>query len=196
MYYTLCETPQFDAYGLWDHHGVQFSRYDTLRETVFRLVSKSSMGYQPVELDELLHVRTMDVLSSLVRAGRLTRVRFAGSSIYCDGCPNHQKRQIKTRRLDQASVLLPHPPRKLSNMSAVTALFLSTLNEKQIRLLAGFLSMMWGYGGDTKMALFLGISRMTVRSGRRDLREGNVEPHRVRKPGGGRIPLEKKTLDH
>ena len=52
---------------------------------------------------------------------------------------------------------------------------------------------MWGYGGDTKVALFLGISRMTVRSGRKDLMEGNVEPHRVRKPGGGRPPVEKKS---
>ena len=193
MYYTLCDTPEFDEYGLWEHNGAQFSRYGTLRETVYQLVSNSSMGYQPVELDEFLHIRTVDVLSSLVRTGALTRVRFAGRSIYCGSCPNSQKRQLKARRLDQESIVVPHPPRTLPNMSVVTALFLSILNEKQIRLLAGFLSLMWGYGGDTKVALFLGISRMTVRSGRKDLMEGNVEPHRVRKPGGGRPPVEKKS---
>jgi len=192
-YYALRETAEFDGYGLWEHDGIRFSRYGTLRDTVVQLVSTSSMGYQPVELDELLQVRTLDVLSSLVRAEVLARVRFSGKSIYCAGCPKTQKRQINARRLDRDSIVLPRPSGKRANMSKVTALFLSILNEKQIRLLAGFLSIIWGYGGDTKISLFLGLSRMTVRSGRLELLSGNVDPHRVRKPGGGRISMKKKV---
>ena len=197
-FYTLRACAQFDAHGLWFYKGIRFSRHGTLRATARILTDTSPLGYRSVELDGVLQVRTMDTLATLVRDGHLARVHFQGRSVYCSADPARQQRQITARRIQQAgSAALRSPPDSTQTdhtMSAAIALFYSVLNEKQRRLFAGLLSLWCGYGGDQRTASVLGLHRKTVRKGRLELATGEVETNRIRKSGGGRKALQKKTL--
>jgi hypothetical protein len=70
--------------------------------------------------------------------------------------------------------------------------FLSTLDEHQRRLYVGLESKKLGHGGDQQLALITGMSVDTIAKGRHELEQ--AEPTgRIRAPGGGRVPVEKKT---
>jgi hypothetical protein len=79
-----------------------------------------------------------------------------------------------------------------AEMKAAIVLFFSMLDEKQRRLYAGLESLKLGYGGDQRIAEFIGIDPHTVAKGRRELMEQDFELDRIRKAGGGRKPVEKK----
>ena len=69
--------------------------------------------------------------------------------------------------------------------------FLSTLDEHQRRLYVGLESRKLGHGGDEQLALITGMNVETIAKGRRELEQ--AEPtDRIRAPGGGRLPVEKK----
>jgi hypothetical protein len=68
----------------------------------------------------------------------------------------------------------------------------SLLDEQQRRLFAGLESFRHGHGGDRELAQALGLDDETVARGRRELLAGEVDPKRVRRPGGGRPRAEKK----
>ena len=71
----------------------------------------------------------------------------------------------------------------------------AALDERQRRLFAGLLALRRGRGGIVTLAKITGLSRMTIRRGLAELRCGiGSSEDRVRKPGGGRPPLEKKRL--
>src|SRR5437870_13146038 len=78
----------------------------------------------------------------------------------------------------------------------LTALFrkvLSTLNEAQRRWLVGREALRRGRGGIERMVEASGLSKPTILKGIRELgakRKLAVEGGRVRKPGGGRKPIE------
>ena len=76
-------------------------------------------------------------------------------------------------------------------LRAAIVRFASLLDERQRRLYAGLESLKCGWGGDTRIAGLLGIDAGTVARGRKQLVAGDVERQRVRRPGGGRPPLEK-----
>ena len=61
------------------------------------------------------------------------------------------------------------------------------------RLYAGLESLKLGYGGDQRIAEFIGMDPHTVAKGRRELLEQDLAIDRIRKAGGGRKPVEKKT---
>src|SRR3954470_22674577 len=73
-------------------------------------------------------------------------------------------------------------------------LLMSRLDEQQRRWLAALESKKAGYGGDALLALITGLHVDTIRRGREeldtDLRERPTD--RVRRPGAGRPPGEKK----
>jgi hypothetical protein len=72
---------------------------------------------------------------------------------------------------------------------------LAMLDERQRRLLAGLLAMRRGHGGILRLAEITGLSRTTIRRGMAELRRGiGLTTRRIRKPGGGRKPMEKKSL--
>jgi hypothetical protein len=77
-------------------------------------------------------------------------------------------------------------------LKAAVILFFSLLDEQQRRLYAGLEAQKLGYGGDRKMAEFLGVDVHTVARGRRELFGEQVHRERVRKEGGGRKAAEKK----
>ncbi len=70
---------------------------------------------------------------------------------------------------------------------------LSVLDEKQARRVLGLLAERAGHGGVAHLSRVTGVSRTTILQGKKEL-VGNdpVPKDRVRRPGGGRKPLEKK----
>jgi hypothetical protein len=77
-------------------------------------------------------------------------------------------------------------------LKAAIVLFFSMLDERQRRLYAGLESLKLGYGGDQRMAEFLGMDPHTVAKGRRELLQQDLDRDRIRNAGGGRKPVEKK----
>jgi hypothetical protein len=71
--------------------------------------------------------------------------------------------------------------------------FVATLNEKQRRLFLGLLARQQGRGAIRRLARISGVSRNTIRRGVRELGR-RVAPGRIRRPGGGRPPVEKKGV--
>ena len=69
------------------------------------------------------------------------------------------------------------------------------LNEKHRRWVAGVLSEMLGHGGTKWVSEITGLDPKTIRQGRLDLQQGleGCPRERVRRSGGGRPPLKKKT---
>src|SRR5438128_10696449 len=73
-------------------------------------------------------------------------------------------------------------------------LFLSRLDEDQRRWYLALESQRLGYGADRLLYEITGVDEKTIRRGREDLAASLAEQptDRIRQPGGGRPPVEKK----
>jgi hypothetical protein len=195
-YYTLDETAQFDEKGLWSFNSVWFSSEGTLLATAEALVENSEAGYFVEELDGVLHVGTKEPLLRLVQQQRIAREPVSGLYLYCSIQAALRRRQLLARRVRQNEPTLASSVAGSDavddELKASMVLFLSTLNEKQRRLYAGLESLKLGYGGDQRIADFVGMDAHTVAKGRRELAQHDVDVERIRKAGGGRKPAEKK----
>jgi len=195
-YYALDETAHFDQNGLWSLQSVWFSRWGTLLNTAEAFVERSAAGCFVEELDNLLHTGTKEPLLKLVQQGRAARQPVGGLFLYCSAKPVLRERQLLARRALEAN---PHLAASsiaveevTDEMKAVIVLFFSMLDEKQRRLYAGLESLKLGYGGDQRIAEFMGLDPHTVAKGRHQLVEQDVLVERTRRSGGGRKPVEKK----
>ena len=72
-FYALRDVPQFDPAGFWAYRGIRFSRHGSLSDTIVALVENAVAGQTVRELEERLQTRTANLLSRLVRDGRLTQ---------------------------------------------------------------------------------------------------------------------------
>lgn len=191
-YYTLAEIPQFDPHGLWSFQTVCFSRWGNLVTTVESLVHDAPQGYFAQELRQILHVEVKDTLLQLVEQHRIARQQVTGLFLYCSQDAASRRRQVLTR---QALSEIPGSASAQvspEELKASLVLFVSLLDEQQRRLYAGLESLKFGHGGDQKLAELLELDPQTVARGRKQLLGQQVEWERVRKPGGGRKPVEKK----
>lgn len=86
----------------------------------------------------------------------------------------------------------PHPDKELHRQMN---LFLSRLDEHQRRWYVALESHKVGHGGDRLLALVTGLNVETIRRGRRELADGlrDCPVGRIRRPGAGRPPAEKKS---
>lgn len=86
-----------------------------------------------------------------------------------------------------------HPDRELHRQMN---LLCSRLDEQQRRWYVALESNRIGHGGDCLLAAITGLDEKTIRRGRNELAASLQDrPHeRVRRPGGGCPPVEKKTL--
>jgi hypothetical protein len=159
-------------------------------------VENSANGCFVEELDNLLHVATKEPLLKLVQQKRVTRQSVGGLYLYCSIKAVPRERQLLARRVGEANPPLAASPiasdEVPDEMKAAIVLFFSMLDEKQRRLYAGLESLKLGYGGDQRIAAFIGMDPHTVAKGRRELIEQDFEVDRIRKAGGGRKPVEKK----
>ena len=195
-YYALDETSLFGENGLWSFQSVWFSRWGTLLDTAEAYVENSAAGCFVEELDNLLHTGTKEPLLRLVQQERVRRQLVGGLYLYCSIKAALRERQLLARRVLQAGPQLAGSAIASSEvtaeMKAAIVLFFSMLDEKQRRLYAGLESLKLGYGGDQRIAAFIGMDPHTVAKGRRELIERDFEVDRIRKAGGGRKPVEKK----
>lgn len=195
-YYTLRDVAQFDARGLWTWRGVHFSVYGSLVETVETFVIRSFRGYLASELSAQLQVEAKDPLRTLVRIGRLSRKDVAGLYVYCS--PERVKRQHqligRERPSEQGRAFAASMESSAESNEAKAALilFTSLLDERQRRLFGGLEALRLGRGGDREVADAIGLDPHTVAKGRRELLAHDVTVGRLRRPGGGRPPVEKK----
>jgi hypothetical protein len=192
----LDETARFDENGLWSFRSVWFSRQGTLLATAESLVAASEGGYFVEELDHVLHVGTKEPLLRLVQQKQIAREPVSGLYLYCSIDPARRQRQLLARNLRLAepsvagSMVLGEAV--ADELKAAIVLFFSMLDEKQRRLYAGLESLKFGYGGDQRIADFIGMDPHTVAKGRRELLEQDFDVERIRKVGGGRKRVEKK----
>ena len=188
-YYTLDEIARFDELGLWSYESVWFSKHGTLVRAVEVLVETSQAGHFVAELDYILNVSTKDALRKLFEQNRLSRQQYQNRWLYFSSDPHRQQQQLKLRQLDEEDPLEQELfPEELK---AAIVLFFSLLNEKQRRLYAGLEAFKWDHGGDRMISRLLEIDEQTVARGRQELMTQEVDRDRIRKPGGGRMPLKK-----
>jgi hypothetical protein len=101
--------------------------------------------------------------------------------------------KLSARRPHQCrcSVCLLHPRGRTAREHRLINRLAWTADERQRRLLVGFLAGQHGRGGVSLLSRVTGLSRTTVLRGRRELlRPTAVPPRRRRRPGGGRKPAE------
>ena len=189
-FYALPAAARFDQHGLWSFQGIRFSSHGSLRATAAALARSAPARRFVPELDAFLHVPCGDALRFLVHSKRLARVRLHGRFLYCAPQAERRRHQILAREaLAPPGAAAPRP-----DIAAARQLFVDLLDEQQRRLFAGLASLERGHGGDRQAAALLGLSPSTVARGRRELLAGDVQRDRVRRPGGGRHRVEKKTL--
>ena len=194
-FYTLDSLPQFDSQGLWSHGDVRFSRHGNLLQTAAHWVEQAEAGFTAAELQCQLHVEVKMALLRLYRRHQIHREELGGVYVYLAAQPDHRQRQRMGRLhrpLPEALEAASLGAAASQELRAALILFFSLLDEKQRRLYAGLESFKLGHGGDRQMAQFLDLDVHTVARGRRELFGGEVQPGRVRRPGGGRVPVEKK----
>ena len=198
-YYTLDEIARFDDLGLWSFRSVFFSKHGTLLRSCEALVSDAKAGYTTEELENVLHVGVKDPLRKLALEGRIDREKIAGRFVHFAVDRGVRREQLRARRVfDSRPSSFGAGVRVVpEELKAAIVLFFSLLDEQHRRLYAGLESLKLGHGGDTRIAELLGLDPGTVAKGRRELLTEDVERERIRKEGGGRKPLEKKSAgDH
>ena len=195
-YYTLRSAAQFDSRGLWTLRGVHFSMFGSLVETAETFVNRSVRGYLVCELSAELQVEAKDPLLKLVRLGRLFRKDVAGLYLYCSSERVKRQHQLISRERPseqgRAFAASMESVAESNQAKAALVVFTSLLDERQRRLFGGLESLRLGRGGDREVADAIGLDPHTVAKGRRELLKHDVQMGRLRQPGGGRPPAEKK----
>jgi hypothetical protein len=196
-YYTLTQIPQFDGQGLWSCRGAWFSRDGNLLATTQCFVEQARAGFTSSELQAVLNVEVKQPLLELYQRKRVDRREVGGVYVYFSREARRQREQGLQREARPAAGEIEESAvgAELSaELKSAIILFYSLLDERQRRLYAGLEAHKVGYGGDRKIAEFLGLDVHTVARGRRELLAGEVEGQRIRQAGGGRTAAEKKRL--
>ena len=165
--------------------------------TTQRLVEQAPAGLTAGELHASLSVEVKQPLLQLYQQKTVDRRVVGGVYVYFAREAGRQREQRLRREARPAAREIEEPAvgAELSpELKAGIILFYSLLDERQRRLYAGLEAHKVGYGGDRKIAEFLGMDVHTVARGRREILAGEVERQRVRQTGGGRKRAEKKRL--
>ena len=195
-FYTLRELAEFDARGLWSYREARFSMQGSLVDTAESFVLGADAGAFASDLSAEVGVETKEALLKLVRDKRVSREQIAGLYLYCSPDSARRRQQVMTRRAMAPEEPFGEVPRSTSasdETRAALILFLSLLNEKERRLFAGLESLRLGRGGDQRVADWTGLDVHTVARGRHELLASDVNLDRIRQPGAGRRPAEKKS---
>lgn len=113
-YYTLIDIPVFDKNGLWSYRKIRFSKYGSLTNTVIELIFNSRSGLEKNELQKLIGVNPIPILSKLYHKGNLNREKLDGLFVYLQTDEDGQRTQLSNRRTDtikSPQERLPEPER-------------------------------------------------------------------------------------
>ena len=130
-YYTLPDIPRFDPDGLWEHQGVFFSRFGTLKATVEFMVDNSERGRTHAELQAGLRVRVHNTLLDLVREQHIGREVVGGQYLYVSSDPARAATQV-ARRLEQQPS--PVPTAEAVSASTVIEVLLEVIHGARAKL--------------------------------------------------------------
>jgi len=95
----------------------------------------------------------------------------------------------------ECSICEQHPYSRVAKEHRTINRLVAGADERNRRLLAGFLAQQRGRGGVALLARVTGLSRRTILRGRRELQQarGTANVARIRRKGGGRKRVEKKA---
>lgn len=112
-YYTLSDIPVFDKNGLWSYRNVRFSKYGSLTNTLVAVVFNSRCGLEKNELQQLLGVNVIPILSKLYHQGKLYREKVDGIFVYLQTNADERLRQLSNRAalIKDKHRQLPEPER-------------------------------------------------------------------------------------
>ncbi len=193
-YYTLHEIASYDEHGLWSFNRIHFSRNGSLMNTIIYLVESSENGYFASEIKKIVKIRVQEALYTLYSNHKVYREQIRGEYLYLslerwEQQLENRKHFIETGVEDKELFFVTGYDS--AEVRSVLRLFLSTLNEKQRRLYAGFESMKLGRGGDAIMSRITGMNIKTIARGREELLSHNITTDRIRREGGGRHSIKK-----
>lgn len=97
-YYTLRNIPEFDSSGLWYFKKVGFSKFGTLKESVFHFIEQSELGQTHGELESKLHVLVYNTLLDLINSKKIARKKIDGDYVYFSIKPSRLAQQISQRK--------------------------------------------------------------------------------------------------
>ncbi len=86
-----------------------------------------------------------------------------------------------------------HPHSRQAQQHKAINRVVATFDEKSRRRFAGLLALQFGRGGVERAHEITGLSRTTIRVGREEIHRTD-RIRSIRRPGGGRIALEKNDL--
>ena len=195
-FYTLPELADFNTFGLWQFDAAHFSKYGTLLKTSQALIEKSDKGYSLAELRSRVGVDVKKTLLQLQKQHRVYREEIAGRYVYFSVDPQRRPQQHLLRLEEKLLLRTVEGDVLAHEVRAAIILFFGVLDEQQRRLYAGLESLRFGRGGDSMISSLLTIDNHTVARGRRELIQRDIEIDRIRKKGGGRLPIKKNTPDH
>ena len=195
-FYTLKRVAKFNTKGLWSYKSILFSYHGTLNQTIISLVENSKMGYSAHEIEKLLNIKPNEAFINLIATNSVFREKVSGRYIYFSINLNTRKRQQLLRSNSDGPTHLGDlkPTVLMNELKAAIIIFFSMLNEKQRRVYAGLESMKIGRGGDKIIADLLGLNVKTVTKGRNELLRDKISIDTIRKSGGGRKRIQKKTF--
>ena len=195
-YYTLQHIPVFDKHGLWECKEIYFSNHGKLINTIEYFIDTSEIGCCSEELQNRLHVNVNGALLNLVNNKRLHREKIEKRYYYFSTTLSIRKRQLLHRRSIEETKF----GKELFMTNSISlelkrgfALFFNELNEKQKRIYTGLESARLGYGGDKTISETYGIDPHTVSNGRKEILSGDFVKESIRKVGGGRKSIKKKS---
>ena len=195
-YYTLRRIVRFNNKGLWTFNSVLFSSYGALKETIKGLIKKSEQGYTAIEIEGLLKVKPNECLLKLIKSKEVHREKVLGVYVYFlnDKTIKAQQKLCRKDLSEKLSLGILNPNVSRDEVKASVIIFYSLLDEKQRRLYTGLESLKFGTGGDKVIAEMLGLNIKTVRKGRQELLNKEINLKNTRSTGGGRKDIKKKSL--
>jgi hypothetical protein len=96
-YYTLLDTPRFDAEGLWAYRDICFSEQGTLAKTLVVLTENAPAGMTVAEIEQRVNTKVGNLLSRLCRQNQLSRCFAGRQAVYLAVDAKRQKQQQQRR---------------------------------------------------------------------------------------------------
>lgn len=96
-FYTMPHIPKFDEYGLWHYKTGFFSKFGTLKSTIYSMIDASPGGFTHRELKQLLRCRVQNTLNDLTKNNVISRGSVNGLFVYVSANKEKALAQISQR---------------------------------------------------------------------------------------------------
>ena len=97
-FYTIHQVAKFDEYGLWHHETASFSKFGSLKSTLYVMITGTHDGYTHWELKQLLRCRVQNTLNELIKNNSISRELVNGLFVYANAEMEKAEIQIARRK--------------------------------------------------------------------------------------------------